>query len=32
VALVPHSNTVVAVGLGALQYFKDPHGESLAKP
>ena len=32
VALVPHSNTVVAVGVGSLLYFKDPDGESLSKP
>jgi Putative zinc-finger len=32
VALVPHSNTVVAVGVGSLLYFKDPAGESLSKP
>lgn len=32
VALVPHSNTIVAVGVGSLLYFKDPDGESLSKP
>ncbi len=32
VALVPHSNTIVAVGLGSLLYIKDPGGESLSKP
>jgi hypothetical protein len=32
VARVPHSNTIVAVGLGALLYIKDPGGESLSKP
>ncbi len=32
VALVPHSNSIVAVGVGSLLYFKDPDGESLSKP
>ena len=32
IALVPHSTTLVAVGVGLLQYFKDPDGASLAQP
>ncbi len=32
VALVPHSTTIVAVGVWTLLYIKDPGGESLSKP
>jgi len=32
VVRVPHSTTIVAVGVGSLLYIKDPGGESLSKP